>query len=69
MAKRVQESYDVTLHWRDGKTDKGIGWGSNRTEAAADAMNTMGYGGGALAALDYWEAVKQEKIALSRGEK
>lgn len=52
MAKRNQ--YRVTLHWRDGEEDEGMGWGTTKQIAAANAMNNMGYGGGALAALDYW---------------
>jgi len=53
---RTQEKYKVTLHWRDGKVDEGEGWGTTREAAAANAMNSMGYGGGSVAALDYWDA-------------
>ncbi len=60
MATRTQELYDVTLHWLDGKVDKLKGWGDSRESAAADAVNSAGYGGGALRALDYWEAKKAE---------
>ena len=60
MATRNQDSYKVTLHWKGSLgTQEGIGWGSSRQEAAADAMNSMGIGYGALAALDYWDAVKE----------
>ena len=56
MTVRTQQEYIVELHWRDGKVDTLVGWGESRQAAAADAMNTAGYGGGALAALDYWDA-------------
>ena len=58
---RTQSLYEVTLHWGDGKVEVLKGWGSNRMEAAADAMNSAGYGGGALRALDYWDAKKAEQ--------
>lgn len=61
MAKRTQRSYKVTLVWKDGKQDSGIGWGAGREAAAADYMNSAGYGGGALGALDYWNAELEEK--------
>ncbi len=57
--KRVQDKYKVTLHWKGDDTQELEGWGVSRTTAAADAMNSAGIGGGALAALDYWEAEKE----------
>lgn len=53
---RTQHKYKVTFHWRDGLIEQGEGWGDTREAAATDAMNHMGYGGGALGALDYWDA-------------
>ena len=60
MAQRTQQSYKVVLHWRDGKTSEGIGWGTDRVEAATDVMNSMGYGRAGLAALDYWSATEEQ---------
>lgn len=40
------------LHWLDGKTEKVIG------VTIADAFTRAGYGGGAIAALDYYEEKK-----------
>jgi hypothetical protein len=56
---RTQHLYEVTLDW-GYETEVIKGWGSNRTEAAADAMNSAGYGGGAMLALKSWEAKKVE---------
>lgn len=56
MATRTQDLYKVTVHWLDGTVDYLDGWGATRQAAAADALNSAGYGGGALAALDYWDA-------------
>ncbi len=39
------------FHWRSGGVSEGRG------ETPADAMNKLGYGQGAVAALDYWELV------------
>lgn len=41
------------FHWRDGKVSTGRG------TDAADALTRLGYGGGAVAALDYHEEVKE----------
>ena len=60
MSKRTQYSYKVTLHWRDGTTESGKGWGATKEEAVADYANNVGYSGGAFRALDYWEAVREE---------
>lgn len=40
------------FHWLDGKTDEGYG------QDAADAFTRLGYGAGAVAALDYHEEIK-----------
>lgn len=42
------------FHWRDGKVQVGKGYD------VAHAFTTLGYGHGALQALDYWEPVKDE---------
>jgi len=52
---RTQHLYKVTLEWHD-KTEILEGWGHDRQSAAADAMNSAGYGGGALRALKSWNA-------------
>jgi len=39
------------FHWRDGKIDEGEGFG------VADAFTRLGYGYGALRALDYYEEI------------
>lgn len=39
------------FHWRDGKQQDGEG------RSPADALSRLGYGNGALAALDYWETI------------
>lgn len=41
------------FHWRDGSTNEGPG------TDAADALNRLGFGAGALPALDYWEALRE----------
>jgi hypothetical protein len=56
MTTRTQKLYEITLTWRGGKTEVLKGWGNSKQEAAADAMNSAGYGGGALRALDSWDA-------------
>lgn len=40
------------LHWRDGSTNTVSG------TDIADAVRRAGFGGGSLAALDYWEEQK-----------
>ena len=40
------------FHWLDGKVDEKEGYD------AAHALTMLGYGAGALAALDYWEEIK-----------
>lgn len=40
------------FHWLDGKTDEGEG------NSVADAFTRLGFGAGAMAALDWWEEVK-----------
>lgn len=49
---------EFILHWLDGtsKTVKG--------ECIADAFRRHGYGGGAVAALDYYEEVKKDEQVL-----
>ncbi len=41
--------------WRDGKVDRGYG------KDVADAFSRLGYGGGAISALDYHREVDEEK--------
>ena len=48
--------------WRDGKTSEGPGAGSG-IQGASDAINRLGYGQGALAALDYWEEIPEKEDA------
>ena len=43
------------LHWRHGKAQEVKGSGETQLKALANACNNAGIGGGALAALDYWE--------------
>ncbi len=40
------------FHWRSGPPSEGQGYGP------ADAMTNLGYGQGAVAALDYWEQIE-----------
>ena len=64
----MDDRSDYTLYWRDGKSE------SVRGRDIADAMNRAGYGGGAVAALDffghgktptyYWNADRSEWEAL-----
>jgi hypothetical protein len=64
----MDDKNDYTLYWRDGKHE------SVRGRDIADAMNRAGYGGGAVAALDffghgktpayYWNADRAEWEAL-----
>ena len=55
MQSRVTDSTDemklYRFHWLDGKVEECKGYG------VADAFTRLGYGGGAFAALDYWELV------------
>jgi hypothetical protein len=39
------------FYWLDGKTNEG------ESTDAADALTRLGYGGGAVRALDYWEEI------------
>ena len=57
---RTQHLYEVTLQWHD-KTEVLQGWGNSKEDAAADAMNSAGYGGGAVRALKGWSAKKVSK--------
>lgn len=43
------------FHWLDGSVSEGIG------DGPCDALIKLGYGGGAIMALDYWELVTDEK--------
>lgn len=43
------------FHWLDGAKQLGRG------KDAADALNRMGYGQGAVAALDYWEQIPRDE--------
>ncbi|MHB9148338.1 MAG: hypothetical protein ACYC2U_08260 [Candidatus Amoebophilus sp.] len=40
------------FYWLDGKTEESRGY------TAADAFTRLGYGAGAIAALDYWKEIK-----------
>jgi len=42
------------FHWRGSSMEPSEGYGRDAT----DAFSRLGYGGGAAAALDYWEQVK-----------
>jgi len=42
------------FHWKGGKPEVGEG------NSVADAFRNLGYGGGALAALDHYEEIKEE---------
>ena len=59
MATRTQDEYLITLHWLTGEAETLTGWGDTPNAAAADAVRSAGYGGGALAALDYWSGEKK----------
>lgn len=51
--------YKYTFHWDGGKTE--IGYGNS----AAEAFMKLGYGGGALRALDWYdEELVEEKTCL-----
>ena len=39
------------FHWLDGKVDEGEGY------TVSDAFTKLGYGGGAINALDYYEEI------------
>lgn len=43
------------FHWRDGTRNEGYG------TDAADAFTKLGFGQGAVPALDYWEALVGER--------
>lgn len=45
------------FHWRGTSMTPSEGYGRD----AADAFNRLGYGGGALAALDYYEHIKPQR--------
>lgn len=44
------------FHWKDGKTEDGEG--ANE----ADALSKLGYGGGAVAALDFFETLEEVPV-------
>jgi len=44
------------FHWRGSPPSEGRG------DSPADAMNKLGYGQGAVAALDYWEFIPENQI-------
>jgi hypothetical protein len=50
--ERVNGMNKYRFHWLDGSVDEGYG------RNVADAFTRLGYGAGALAALDYHEGVK-----------
>ena len=43
------------FHWRDGKKSEGEG------PSAEVALSTLGYGFGAIPALDYWELIEEKR--------
>lgn len=45
------------FHWLDGSKNEGFG------RDAADALNALGFGRGALRALDFWEKVEGDTTA------
>ena len=47
-AENAVELKEFTLYWRDGKREV------LRGDSPADAMNRVGYGGGAVRALDFY---------------
>lgn len=66
MNAQVPSDLMFTFHWLDGKVTRGRG------RDAADAMNRLGYGNGAVRALDYWssEEIKESAtdLIMSRGD-
>jgi hypothetical protein len=50
----------VRFHWHDGATQDGEGLGNDQFEIAADAANKLGYGSGAIKALDYFELIEDD---------
>lgn len=51
-----------SFHWRDGKVSTGEG------ATPEDAFSALGYGAGAVAALDYYEeAVEGENLVCGEG--
>lgn len=51
---KVVTWHKFILHWLSSPTEEIEGYD------IADAIRRAGYGGGAMAALDYWEEVKNE---------
>lgn len=41
------------FYWLDGKMDEAKG------ETVDEALTSLGYGGGSIAALDYWKEIKE----------
>jgi len=50
-SKRYADDVLFRFHWRDGKKHEGYG------RDVADAFSRLGFGGGAIRALDYYERV------------
>ncbi len=50
------------FHWLDGKVDEGKGYD------VSHALSRLGYGGGALRALDYYEEVKEKNNGIREEE-
>ena len=50
------------FHWRDGVIDEGRG------SDPADALTKLGFGAGAIAALDYWELVQPGLTPRNRND-
>jgi hypothetical protein len=48
----INKEFLFKFHWLDGKTDEGYGL------TVADAFTKLGYGNGAMGALDYYEELK-----------
>jgi hypothetical protein len=55
-AQRTPDELTYRFHWLDGKVQDGKG------KSASDALTRLGYGNGALKALDYWESLDDEEI-------
>lgn len=63
MKKRYDDDRLFRFHWRGSRRPE-EGYGRD----AADAFSRLGYGGGAYAALDYYEEVKESPDAKRERE-
>jgi hypothetical protein len=53
--KRYDDDKLFRFHWRGTSRDVEDGYGRD----VSDAFGRLGYGGGAMGALDYWEEVQE----------